>query len=110
MPYKNPEDYKKWELRNKEKRSKQAKERTKRFKEKNPNYNKEYYQQNKDKKSEYQRKMYHSNSEYRNKDLIRNKTRYKYGKLPEQMVYHHNPPYRVDVWLGVYQDEHNLFH
>lgn len=39
---------------------------------------------------------------------IRDATRAKYGSLPEGFDYHHIPPYRVDVWIGMDKYEHQV--
>ena len=41
-----------------------------------------------------------------NSVMIFQQTRRKYGKLPKDFEYHHIKPYKVNVWLGVYSDEH----
>ena len=49
---------------------------------------------------------YNKKPEGKFKNKIRNRTRYKYGKLPKGFEYHHPKPYNVDVWLGVHYTEH----
>lgn len=58
---------------------------------------------------EYRReysKEYKSKPVVRLKERIRQQTRRKYGKLPKGFEYHHIEPYKIDVWLGVYSNEH----
>lgn len=40
---------------------------------------------------------------------IRSRTYHKYGKLPDNFVYHHIPPYRIDVWIGMDDYEHRIY-
>lgn len=69
-------------------------------------YTRNWGRRNRDYCREYRTIRYKQDVKFRMMALVRNNTYNRYGKLPEGFVYHHIPPYRVDVWLAVHKSEH----
>ena len=104
---------------NKERISKSQKEYYIKNKNKINKRNNNWREKNKEKHKQLIKKWVKNNPEkirkiairnyYKDKDKhsIRQKTRWKYGKLPKGFQYHHTTkPYTVDEWICVHQSEH----
>lgn len=57
-------------------------------------------------KKEDQRQAKANKNRNKEKSSIRSKTHYRYGKPPKGMEYHHPTPYHPDIWILMYEEEH----